>query len=453
LKKGQTALGFGQEYHPDVVLAQVLTETGMRQIAGEVNHTITSSSPVAIAAAGDWTWRFLPRIGWIVATLGLSIPGILAQRDSLPAFVAPQPSLVYTNYFFAQVPWSIHLIQLPRTPAEFAWHALHAGGGALGFSGISTQIAAMPPGLGTPIAAVNGDFYQRDKAYAGHPRGLQIANGELLSGPSGGVVFWIDAAGHPHATNVVSRFAITWPDGTVTPFDLNGERRTNGVQLYTPAIGRSTRTTGGRELILEPTDPTGSIPLQVAHSYQARIRRIRPGGNTRLPRGALVLSLGPAIADRIPRVQTGMTLGISTATLPSLTGVTTAIGGGPLLVHAGKPQPIPLANTNAFEFTSMRERHPRAAIGWNDSSFVLAEVDGRQKGLSAGMTLPEFSRFLAGIGCRESMNLDGGGSATLWYNGRVRNRPCDGHERGIANCLVVVRKVCNAGTTNAVNMN
>jgi exopolysaccharide biosynthesis protein len=38
------------------------------------------------------------------------------------------------------------------------------------------------------------------------------------------------------------------------------------------------------------------------------------------------------------------------------------------------------------------------------------------------------------------MNLDGGGSATLWYNGQVRNRPCDGHERLIANALVAVQK-------------
>jgi exopolysaccharide biosynthesis protein len=88
----------------------------------------------------------------------------------------------------------------------------------------------------------------------------------------------------------------------------------------------------------------------------------------------------------------------------------------------------------------MQERHPRAAVGWNDRYLFLVEVDGRQRGLSVGMTLDELARFLARLGCKEAMNFDGGGSATLWYDGQVRNSPCDRMEREIANCLVIVCK-------------
>ena len=56
------------------------------------------------------------------------------------------------------------------------------------------------------------------------------------------------------------------------------------------------------------------------------------------------------------------------------------------------------------------------------------------------MTLEEVSNFLLKLGCQQVLNLDGGGSATLWCEGEVRNSPCDGYERPIANCLVVVRK-------------
>ena len=35
------------------------------------------------------------------------------------------------------------------------------------------------------------------------------------------------------------------------------------------------------------------------------------------------------------------------------------------------------------------ERHPRSAVGWNADSYFLVEVDGRQRGLSVGMTLEE----------------------------------------------------------------
>jgi exopolysaccharide biosynthesis protein len=56
------------------------------------------------------------------------------------------------------------------------------------------------------------------------------------------------------------------------------------------------------------------------------------------------------------------------------------------------------------------------------------------------MTLDELAAYLVGLGCREAMNFDGGGSATLWYEGKVRNRPCDGYERRVANALFVLRK-------------
>ena len=40
--------------------------------------------------------------------------------------------------------------------------------------------------MGHAVAGLNGDFYERENPlYAGDPRGLQIVDGELLSGPAG----------------------------------------------------------------------------------------------------------------------------------------------------------------------------------------------------------------------------------------------------------------------------
>jgi exopolysaccharide biosynthesis protein len=36
------------------------------------------------------------------------------------------------------------------------------------------------------------------------------------------------------------------------------------------------------------------------------------------------------------------------------------------------------------------------------------------------------------------MNLDGGGSATFWLDGKVMNSPSDKQERALANALVIV---------------
>ena len=56
------------------------------------------------------------------------------------------------------------------------------------------------------------------------------------------------------------------------------------------------------------------------------------------------------------------------------------------------------------------------------------------------MTLAELSAQMVKLGCTEVMNLDGGGSAMFWADGKIQNSPCDGHEREIANALVVVRR-------------
>jgi exopolysaccharide biosynthesis protein len=54
--------------------------------------------------------------------------------------------------------------------------------------------------------------------------------------------------------------------------------------------------------------------------------------------------------------------------------------------------------------------------------------------------LPELANFLLKLGCTDAMNLDGGGSSTLWYDGKIRNHPCEGEERDVANSLVIVQK-------------
>ena len=99
----------------------------------------------------------------------------------------------------------------------------------------------------------------------------------------------------------------------------------------------------------------------------------------------------------------------------------------------------------------MLERHPRTAFGWNKQWYFLVQVDGRQRDLSVGMTLDELSAWLVKLGCEEALNLDGGGSSSLWFEGRVRNSPCDGYERNIANSLLVVRKTASAGGTSGTS--
>jgi exopolysaccharide biosynthesis protein len=154
----------------------------------------------------------------------------------------------------------------------------------------------------------------------------------------------------------------------------------------------------------------------------------------------MVLSLSPPLAGGTPNPGPGTLVQILTTTSPNLAGAGTGIGGGPVLVRSGRRQRMVPPPAESYEFTSWLERHPRTAIGWTRTDYVLVVVDGRQRDVSVGMTLEELARHLVGLGCQEAMNLDGGGSATLWFDGAVRNTPCDGYERPVANSVLVVRR-------------
>jgi hypothetical protein len=297
-------------------------------------------------------------------------------------------------------------------------------------STVSQQLKTLPADLGKPVAAINGDFYNNHPDYPGDPRDVQIRHGEIISGPSGHVCFWIDQTGNPQMTNLTSRFRVVWPDQSTTPFGLNEERSKDAAVLYTSAIGTSTRTSSGIKLILEPATNSMPLPLRAGQTHRMRVVDVRSQADSRVTRDTVVLSLGPNLAARLPRPRVGSLLDLALETAPELTGVTTAIGGGPALIRDGK----------AGQWSGFQLRHPRSALGWNKDHIFLVEVDGRQSNLSVGMTLPELTDYMVKLGCENAINLDGGGSATLWVSGNVMNSPSEGQERPGANALVVLQK-------------
>jgi exopolysaccharide biosynthesis protein len=172
------------------------------------------------------------------------------------------------------------------------------------------------------------------------------------------------------------------------------------------------------------------------------------GGNTLLTSNVLVLSLGPAVDGSFPGVGVGAVVRISTRSMPALPDARNAIAGGPALVHNGRLQKVRVAPDAPYEMSSLLERHPRTAVGWNDQVIYLAQVDGRQKDWSVGMTADELAEYLLKLGCTEAINLDGGGSSCLWFAGQIRNHPCDGFERSVANSLIVFDQQSKATAGN-----
>lgn len=63
---------------------------------------------------------------------------------------------------------------------------------------------------------------------------------------------------------------------------------------------------------------------------------------------------------------------------------------------------------------------PRTVIGQTaDKSTLLLVIDGRQIGYSIGTTMSECAEILIRYGCWTAMNMDGGSSSSMTYNGRM----------------------------------
>jgi hypothetical protein len=106
---------------------------------------------------------------------------------------------------------------------------------------------------------------------------------------------------------------------------------------------------------------------------------------------------------------------------------------GPLLVAEGRRVFEPdedaegfAAGAHQFDSDITAGRYPRAALAVSDDQLLAVACDGRTD-RDAGMTLAELADALVDLGVSEALNLDGGGSASLVHNGRLRNRPREEH--------------------------
>ena len=138
---------------------------------------------------------------------------VRAVEAKLSTFAQGQsePGLTYTNIKVPKEPWSIHILKVDRSRKDLTIVSAHARNKVLGVSMLSDQARSVPAEFGRAIAAVNGDFYDRDNpTYAGDPRGLQIMNGELISAPDTACI-WFDTEGNPQLDEVKGNFHVTLP--------------------------------------------------------------------------------------------------------------------------------------------------------------------------------------------------------------------------------------------------
>jgi hypothetical protein len=355
----------------------------------------------------------------------LAAPAAGAQRALLMPGVTYDREVDFTSHG----PVAVHVLRGPRPTGLYALKPVLSNDAVIGRERV-TQMQKRVSATAT-VAGVNGDLFNWN---VGFPSGMLMLNGVLTSPPnpdrsSTGIA--------PDGTLRVDRVKLagTWQGtGQRRPLVLNKEPAPGGVSLYTPTWGPTTpAATETVELVLQPFP--ASQPLR---DLAGVVVQAKQGGATPIPPdGAVLVGRGASGAGKLAaEAPLGTTLTVRLILTPDWSGVVDAIGGGPVLIQAGKPV---FRADEGFTLDQLVPRQPRAAVGQTqDGRIILATVDGRRPGYSVGMTNFELALLMMRLGAYTASALDGGGSATMAFDGKLLNRPSDPTgERPIAESLNV----------------
>lgn len=321
--------------------------------------------------------------------------------------------------------WVIHALVLdPRRVRLSLGRAFDGGVGVETTSSIAARHDA--------LAAVNGGYFRTEGIYRGEPAGIVVRGAKVLSEPyrkrPGLAVSGASGSTRLGFINVAFRAEAVAADGTRRAINgVNRPRLDDDLILFTPDFHRTTLT-----------GPNGIEAVVAAGLIVA----VYDGAGSRaIPADGFVLSAhGAARLWVREHLRTGVKVEVRTVTKvePKLPfDPEFILGGGPILLRGGAP----VAAADAGEYTAgfRFERHPRTAVGVRaDGRLVLVAVDGRQPAVSVGMTIDELTALMKELGCREAINLDGGGSTTMVIRDKVVNHPSDpGGERAVGDALLV----------------
>ncbi|HST16990.1 MAG TPA: phosphodiester glycosidase family protein [Gaiellaceae bacterium] len=367
------------------------------------------------------------------AVLAVACAGLGSPAHATPTTLLPGVTVERTVQFTLHGPVGLTVITAPR-PGEgnglYALAPVLARGTIAGGRDRLTRIErALAPQA--TVVGINGDF---PAGAAALPAGIVMQGGALQHSPlplrsSIGV----DAAGSLHVDRV--SFVGTWKgSGQRRPLVLvNQAPGRNQVSLFTPAYGAPVpRGSGTAEVVLEPF-PAPAPGTDLAATVVAVGAG---GGETIPPDGAVLQAAGTAGAPLKAEAPVGTPVTVRLILKPEWTGVASALGGGPVLVRAGKAV---FRSGEDFASAQISQRSPRAAVGQlADGRVVLVAVDGGRPGSSVGMTSFELAQSLVRLGAVTASAVESGGAVTAAFDGNLLDTPSDASgERAVNEALLV----------------
>jgi hypothetical protein len=363
----------------------------------------------------------------------LVVPAADAARRQTTPIVSQQllmPGVTYQRQvtFTSRGPVVLDVVTAPKPDGSLYTLGPALAHGALFGTEPLTGIEKDASGAAT-VVGVNGDFFTG----SGPPTGIVMRGGALDAAPISSRSSLVIA---PDGTLTVAPVAFdgTWRGtGQRRQLDLNDKPAAGHTTLYTPAWGATTPPESPGVVAdviasLPPLQPNAVASGVVTEQDGTGGIPIPPGGAVLVSRGAQAPHLG---AEAPP----GQTVEIRPTLTPNLNGKLAAIGGGPLLVSAGKA--VFRAN-ESFDDSVLDARGGRSAVGQlADGRILLVTAEGGGSDYSAGMTNYELANAMVNLGAVTAMGLGSGTPAGMAFDGTLLTRPSTRVEPPIGDALLL----------------
>lgn len=175
-----------------------------------------------------------------------------------------------------------------------------------------------------------------------------------------------------------------------------------------------------------------------------RVQSLQNSGKIVIPADGYVYILNGSLQQKVTDLKIGDAALVKIQIKPQIEKNTAkmwnkqpfVISGGPLLIHKGKKINDFVAEKLYPEF--INKRHARTAIGvLPDKRWVFVVIERNLLDNATGATIPELRDFMASLGCTAALNLDGGGSSSMYIENVKYNTL---FEQQVTNAIVIVPK-------------
>jgi exopolysaccharide biosynthesis protein len=326
---------------------------------------------------------------------------------------------------FSGKPVNLNLLRFDLTKVRLDVH--HAMDMAIGTE--KTSSIAIRHGA---FAAINAGFFRLDKSeFAGDNVGFLMIDDYLWSEPTMERV----AIGIINRSKKTDVFFDRWKfagylrlksgDHPDLLKGLNREIKDNEVIAYTPSFGKVTPRRGDE------------IRIRIQKNRVVGVCQV----DCEIPKDGFVLVGTGERSNVLKQLKIGdraefvWDIRGENNTSPS-SKLEDAVAGVPQLIKDGKID-ITWEREKASR-SFVETRHPRTAVAkLKGGKFLMLTADGRSE-QSAGLDLYDLAEYMLELGAVDAMNLDGGGSTTMFLDGKVVNNPSDRDgERKVGDAILV----------------